>query len=676
MSNLNLCTIYTQGKSLYTTLRELIENSLDACESVNVLPDISVTIEEMTQSQFNKMRGVPSGSPLKKKKKMEEKGDSIIKNNNSASAAAEKGSSKGGKKPDAYFLVTVRDNGCGMAHEAIPDLLGRVLSGSKYGVRQTRGKFGLGAKMALIWSKKSTGVPINIKTSHVKGVRGGGGGSLMNEDGKRKIGPKVSTCVLDIDIYKNRPRVIEHTQEDNKEGWIGTQMQVLVAGNWTTYKSRVVQYLQQLAIITPYAKLEMAYSNQTNEKKAFNLQFDRRSEQMPAQAREVKHHPSSVNNLLIQQLLERTRCTTLLKFLTSDLSGITAVNAKKVIERLGSSFEETMGPNELDDKQITRLVQLLRSTDDLFKNPDGGCLSPLGEYNLNLGIQKVVEPEIIATARGGAGAYDGHPFIVEAAVSLGGKDAKEGITVVRFANRIPLLFEGGADVATRVAMNKIKWSSYKIDHKRDKIGVFVSIVSTKIPFKGTGKEYIGDDITEIQQSVKKVLQSCCSQLRAHLTKRNALRDVKERKSKLLKYIPDVSKSLFGILEVMQKRKLEEAEGVVRTSSPRKRAPGWNPTKRIKTSEEEVSSVLDRMSNGEISEQIFKERLEEAVEINADVVFGVDGNNEGTRSGGSKSKKDDDDDRQPLCLVPVYDDGKSCSNVIRHPLFDFYPINCN
>lgn len=118
-------------------------------------------------------------------------------------------------------------------------------------------------------------------------------------------------------------------------------------------------------------------------------------------------------------------------------------------------------------------------------------------------------------------------------MALGGKDAKEGITVVRFANRIPLLFEGGADVATRVANSKIKWSSYKIDHKKDKIGVFVSIVSTKIPFKGTGKEYIGDDITEIQTSVKRALQSCCQQLRAHLVKRNALRDVKERKSKLL-----------------------------------------------------------------------------------------------------------------------------------------------
>lgn len=45
----------------------------------------------------------------------------------------------------------MQDNGMGMAHKDIPDMLGRVLSGTKYGVKQTRGKFGLGAKMALIW---------------------------------------------------------------------------------------------------------------------------------------------------------------------------------------------------------------------------------------------------------------------------------------------------------------------------------------------------------------------------------------------------------------------------------------------------------------------------------------------------------------------------------------------
>ena len=61
--------------------------------------------------------------------------------------------------------LTVQDNGMGMAHKDIPNLLGRVLSGTKYGVQQTRGKFGLGAKMALIWSKMSTGLPIEVRSS-------------------------------------------------------------------------------------------------------------------------------------------------------------------------------------------------------------------------------------------------------------------------------------------------------------------------------------------------------------------------------------------------------------------------------------------------------------------------------------------------------------------------------
>jgi len=366
--------------------------------------------------------------------------------------------------------------------------------------------------------------------------------------------------------------------------------------------------------------------------------------------------------------LERSNNKTLIKFLTNDLCGISPSVARKLIDRLGNAFDEDMGPDELDDKQTTRLVQLLRSTDDLFKSPDGGCLSPLGEYNLNLGIQKVVEPDIIATARDKPGAYDGHPFIVEAAISLGGKNAKEGITVVRFANRIPLLFEGGADVATRVANSKIKWSTYKIDHKKDKIGVFVSIVSTKVPFKGTGKEYIGDDITEIQQSVKRALQSCCQQLRAHLAKRNALRDVKERKSRLLKYIPDVSRSLFGILEGMHKRKLEEVEGTERLASPRKQVAGRSSAKRMKYSDREKTAIMNDVAEGNLTVDTVKHLLIEAVDAN--LAAGMDEEDEA----GGKSSSKNDDDRQSLYLVPTYDEPEKLQHVIQHPLFDFFPMN--
>ncbi|PNX93639.1 DNA topoisomerase 6 subunit b-like protein [Trifolium pratense] len=61
---------------------------------------------------------------------------------------------------DSFYRVTCKDNGKGMPHDDIPNMFGRVLSGTKYGMKQTRGKFGLGAKMVLIWSKVSTGLPI------------------------------------------------------------------------------------------------------------------------------------------------------------------------------------------------------------------------------------------------------------------------------------------------------------------------------------------------------------------------------------------------------------------------------------------------------------------------------------------------------------------------------------
>lgn len=391
------------GKALYTSIRELVENGLDASEAIGELPSISLCITEYTQEEFNKLAGI-GDSPRRtqrdtelfesKKSKAKRKlaRDSDIPATESLDPVdkvethdEEKTKKKQHRRgADSYFQLTVRDSGCGMAHDAIPNLFGRVLSGSKYGVRQTRGKFGLGAKMALIWAKKSSGQPIRIVTAH----RPIGGGSPSH----------LSTCVLDIDIYKNEPKIIEHKKQPNTTNWIGTEVSILIAGNWTTYKSRIVQYFQQLAIITPYADLTMVYDYASDPKRSMRLQYDRRSEQMPAPAKEVKHHPSSVNNLVIQQLIRFTKTMTLTKFLTTELSCVSPSIAKRLIAELGSEYDEDMRPDELSDKQVTRLVQLLRQV-QLFKAPDGSCLSPLGEYNLNLGIQKVLEPELVATAR-------------------------------------------------------------------------------------------------------------------------------------------------------------------------------------------------------------------------------------------------------------------------------------
>jgi len=115
------------------------------------------------------------------------------------------------------------------------------------------------------------------------------------------------------------------------------------------------------------------------------------------------------------------------------------------------------------------------------------------------------------------------------------------------------LFEPGADVSKKICDKLINWKSYHMDPIANKIEVFVSIVSTKIPFKGTGKEYIGDNISTIKQRILTCVQSCCRQIKEILGKRKKLGDAKSRRNKLAKYIPDATNAIFGIIEAIVSR---------------------------------------------------------------------------------------------------------------------------
>ncbi|KAJ8528998.1 hypothetical protein K7X08_035833 [Anisodus acutangulus] len=299
--------------------------------------------------------------------------------------------------------------------------------------------------LALIWSKMSTGLPIEITSS------------MESQN-------YTSFCRLDIDIHKNVPHIHVHEKREYKERRHDAEIQIVIEGNWTTYRGRWVQILAQ--------KCQL--------------------------------------NLLTPQ-------------------------------------------------QIVRIHQLFCQAK--FDDPSGDILSPAGEYNLRLGIIKELHPDMVATFSGSAQVFEGHPFIVEVGVSVGGKDVKQvrnlpyggiaivkGLNVFRFANRIPLLFEQGADVVTRTAMKRINWNSYKVNQTQDKIGVFVSIVSTKIPFKGTGKEYIGDYISEIASAVKTAIQQCCNQLKSKIVKRIHAREQQERKRNLSKYIPSATAATYDLLK--------------------------------------------------------------------------------------------------------------------------------
>ncbi|CAD7704825.1 unnamed protein product [Ostreobium quekettii] len=206
--NKNIAGFDNAGKCLFTSVRELVENSLDSAESISELPDVEIGIEEVSQKALNRVRGVENHERIdealyqdfeteneRKKRLAKEARDQerlakLVANKgmDAMEVEAKRKEIEAKKlaqasKQRTYYKLTVKDNGAGMPHQDIPSLLGVVLSGTKYQVKQTRGKFGLGAKMVLIWSKMTTGLPFEIWSA-------------------QKNQKKKSHYLLDIDIHR------------------------------------------------------------------------------------------------------------------------------------------------------------------------------------------------------------------------------------------------------------------------------------------------------------------------------------------------------------------------------------------------------------------------------------------------------------------------------------------
>ncbi|KAL7615898.1 hypothetical protein Lser_V15G04456 [Lactuca serriola] len=351
----------------------------------------------------------------------------------------------------------------------------------------------------------STGEPIEIYSS------------MKNEN-------YATHCTLDVDIDRNVPRIHLHEKIGGMENWHGAEIKVVIEGNWTTYGSKILEYMRQMAVITPYAEFKfrfVAVTPDENGNGVVEKSYPRLTEEMPPVPVETKYHPLAVDSLhIIQRLIGQTKNQNLLEFLQHEFVNIPKAQAQRLIAKMAPDVTSETQANSLTLPQIACMNQLFQHTK--FDDPSGNCLTPLGDESFCEGIYKVLQPKMVATYTAkSAQVYQGHPFIVEAGVSLGGKYFTQGINIFRFANRVPLLFEQDADVVTTTAMKRIKWKRYKINKMQEKIGVFVNIVSTKIPFKGTGMEYIGDDVSKIiAKAVKTCLEDCCNQLKSLIIKQN------------------------------------------------------------------------------------------------------------------------------------------------------------
>ncbi len=480
------------GRALYQTVREFVENSLDATEVHGILPVITVQVSREDPNNPN------------------------------------------------YFTVTVEDNGIGIPSHIIPDAFGRVLYSSKYKYRQTRGMYGLGAKMAILYGQLTTGKPFEIYSSTPKSS-------------------KIYYYKLLIDIRRNEPIVLERGSWRKNSDWHGTIARVTIEGDWNKrIRDHIAVYIKRTAIIAPYTDLTLIIprklSQDPREDEEEVLYYPRVTSKLPMPPREAKPHPLGIDLELLKMMIADTHYKKLKDFLVKSFQRIGEKKAQEILEKAG--IEGERDPKTLSSTELKKLYKAIRSS--RYLSPSPHALSPIGAELIRIGLKEVLKPDFVEAVTRRPGSYGGHPFIIEAGIAYGGKltemldeIARDSIrsqpgpyiVLLRYANKIPLLYDERSDVMWNVVSpDQFNWrTTYKLE-QNDVVAVLIHIASTKVPYKGVGKESVAG-IEEVRREIEAAVQELARKLRSYLSRKRRIMEAEQKYRTFLKYIPEVARSL-------------------------------------------------------------------------------------------------------------------------------------
>ena len=192
-------------KALLTTVKEAVDNALDACEEAGILPEIWVHIQRIEQDRFK---------------------------------------------------VGVQDNGPGILEKQFPLIFGKLLYGSKFHrMRMSRGQQGIGISAAGMYGLLTTGKPVKIMskissgprpiTTRSRSTRSGTGRRSSTAAAKGRRSPPNDRGRKDIEKHE-----IEWIESDH-----GTRVTIELEARYQRGRGSVDEYLQQTAIANPHVTI-------------------------------------------------------------------------------------------------------------------------------------------------------------------------------------------------------------------------------------------------------------------------------------------------------------------------------------------------------------------------------------------------------------------------------------
>ncbi len=464
-------------RALVTSIKEAVDNALDACEEVNILPSINVSISN--------------------------------------------------HEDENECIISVEDNGPGIVKNQIKHIFGRLLYGSRFhAIRQSRGQQGIGISAVVLYGQLTTGKHA-IVTSKIAEDR-----------------PAV-VMELAINTNRNRAEVISRSLT-HWEKPTGTCITIPIQADYKRGKRYIYDYLRNTSIVNPHAHITLTETDGTIH------EFERKTEHLPKKSEEIKPHPYGIELGTLIKLAKQTKSRKLSSFLKNEFSSMGARTTKSVCEQ--AELDPNLQVNNLSRVQFRQLHKAF--TKVKIMAPPTDCLSPIGETLIRRSLKhetQEISPEFIMTATRPASAYSGNPFQVEVGFVYGGNLPKdESVRIMRFANRVPLLYQQGGCVTTQ-AISSIDWRRYGLDQKsgrgipRGPAIILVHISSTQIPFTSESKEAIAD-VDEIENDIKLALRTCARNMQRHIRKKVRRKKTREKFLLISKILPEIAKKSSSMIE--------------------------------------------------------------------------------------------------------------------------------
>ena len=492
--NRHLLGFDNKRKALLTTVKEAVDNSLDACEEAGLLPELWITIDQLAEDRFR---------------------------------------------------VTVRDNGPGIVKAQIANIFGRLLYGSKFHrLKMARGQQGIGISAAGMYGLLTTGKSVHITS-------------------RTGPGKRAHHMQIQMDTAKNKADVIVDEEVD-VEWERGTEVVIELVATYAKGRQSVDEYVEQTAIANPHALIR--YVSPTPE----HREFPRGTAELPAETREIKPHPYGIELGVLMKMLKDAkphkkgeRSVRLASFLQNEFCRVSARTAQEICE--AAKLSPTARAHEIGTHDVEQLYQAMQSV--RIMAPPTDCLAPIGVRNLLAGLLKEVKAEFFTATTRDPTVYRGNPFQIEIGLAYGGNlPADEPGRVIRFANRVPLLYQQSSCAAYKSVLD-VDWRNYGLSQPSGSLPVgplvvMIHMASVWVPFTSESKEAIAD-YDEIRKEMKLALQECGRKLAAYIRRRRRQRMESERRNIFERYIPDVAEALANLTGQNQERLLRDLRAIAR-----------------------------------------------------------------------------------------------------------------